>query len=410
MTMYAALTQLFGETAEAALQQAFALGRERFGSPTSFRHGYHRVRCRRVGGEATTPFYLDHLVQRHTDCEALFEIETLDGRWRPLLARDGDTVYALADLAAVIEAHLQETYHRPPRSVSTWLPWHYRRVPERWRIRIHETLVRRRYHAHPEAGDGVWPGWDFSRLVADWLIVLGLAPRPPRERRFVFSHDVDGAEQLPFAIEIAEIEHANGLRTTFFVPAAVLHSHAAEVQRIAALGHEIGLHGLWHDNRQLLRSPSAYLADLEQFRGEMDAFGITGYRAPSLLTSEPLREALAQVLHYDSSLPDTDVYSEAGLHHGCGAWRPYPSAGLIELPVTLPLDDRLHTLGVDDPAPPWIEKIRWLAARGGYAVVCTHANARYYPQGYAHVLRQLLAHLAVEPGWAIATAAEAASL
>ncbi len=410
MRTHAALASLFGEAADVALQSAFARGREHFGAPTDFRHGHHRVRCRRAGSTATTPFYLNHLVQRHTDCPALFEVETLDGRWRPLLARDGETVYALADLAEVIEAHLQETYHRPPRSVSTWLPWHYRRVPERWRIRIHEALVRRRFRAHPEAGDGVWPGWDFPRLVADWLAALGLPPRPLRGQRFVFSHDVDGADQLPFAIEMADIEHANGIRSTFFVPATVLRARAADVEQIAAFGHEIGLHGLWHDNRQLLRLPSAYLADLEQYRGELKAFGVTGYRAPSLLTSEPLRKALAEVFRYDSSLPDTDVYAEAGLHHGCGAWWPYPSAGLIELPVTLPLDDRLHTLGVDDPARAWIEKTCWLAARDGCAVLCTHANNRYYPQGYAHVLRQLLTHLAGEPGWEIVTAAEATSL
>ena len=72
----------------------------------------------------------------------------------------------------------------------------------------------------------------------------GAPPRP--DRYIVLRHDIDFAPE--FSLEMAEIEHAAGVRSTYFVlmDGQFYNPLRSEVirllRRIHALGHEIGLH------------------------------------------------------------------------------------------------------------------------------------------------------------------------
>ncbi|MCB9489374.1 MAG: polysaccharide deacetylase family protein [Deltaproteobacteria bacterium] len=385
---------LFGAEVRAALDAAFANARERFGDPKPIEgvDGTAPLWCRRTGTtDLPVPIYVGALVPPGQLVKILFEVQTPDGRWRPLLAVNDERFFAMADLATLIETHIEEAYRPPARPVSTRLPFDYRAVPPVLRVLIHNLLVRWRKARRPNIAKGVFPIWDAPGLFEAWMTPLGHVPTPTAvPLPFVFSHDVDGAEQLPFAKRIAGAERERGVVAGFFLPAKLLRENAADVDAIAALGHEIGVHGVRHDNRQLLYAPDDYARQLDDYRPEIERYNATGYRAPCLLTSPALRKVLSGRFAYDSSQPDTDVYAEAGDHHGCAHLRPFTFEGLARLPVTLPLDDRLHTLGSRDFVRLWREKMTYLQLRGGAAVLCTHANDLHYPQGFEPILDGLL--------------------
>jgi len=384
-----AIAHLFGPEAIRATRQAYKRGVSLFGEPRRFDGGFTRVLCRKTGsGDETTPIYLDHLMEARAG-QSIFEV-AIEGRWRPLIVSSDKGPIALADLHQLIADHLDERYNPPCRPATTWLPFNYRRVPPWARLVIHHGLVWQRKIRYPRIKEGLWPLWDTQRLFFQWMECLGVDKlRAKKEKFFVITHDVDGAEQLPFAQRIAEVEKDAGIFSTFYLPAIILRQKAEDVQKIADMGHEIGIHGLVHDCRHLMIEPAAYVARIQDYMPEIRHFGIKGYRAPSLLTNSRLRRELALIFSYDSSIPDTDIFAEAGIHRGCGMLEPYPESGLKVLPVTLPLDDRLLTLGYKDTVEFWTKKVRAIFDRGGLPVLCTHANEQYYQSGYQSFFKRL---------------------
>lgn len=84
-------------------------------------------------------------------------------------------------------------------------------------------------------------GFSFVRFQ-DFL--PGAAPLPPRY--IVLRHDIDFAPG--YSLEMAELEHAAGIKSTFFVLVdgqfynPVGSDVVRQIRRIRSLGHEIGLH------------------------------------------------------------------------------------------------------------------------------------------------------------------------
>ena len=72
---------------------------------------------------------------------------------------------------------------------------------------------------------------------------------------------------------------------------------------------------------------------------------IRGFRAPSLLVSDAMYEAVGPRFAWDSSVPDTDTHTLLGPRRGCGTVFPFRRRGCLVLPLTMPADDRLLLLG-----------------------------------------------------------------
>lgn len=385
---------LFGQEAAEALRIAWENTCRRWGQPTESIQGYRRLFCRFPGSNETIPLYLRAVSEYAHGGEVLIEVDLPSGVRSPLLIVEEGMFYLFTDLLQVVEDHLQERYHHPPKPWPARFPFGYRTVPAPIRGWIHWSLVQGRRLFDKEAATGVWPDWPVERFVREILEALGTpAAQTGNERHFLFTHDVDRADQLTFALETAQWEATAGIRACYFVPVEVLSKHPHFAERIVGFGHEVGLHGIRHDNRQLEVPPSEYVEIIQRYADLLKNFDIAGYRAPSLLTSEPLRRELAQVLRYDSSLPDTDIYGEAGRHHGCGVWRPYRTGDMLEIPVTLPLDDRLRTLAVSDPVPFWLEKTQRIWNNGGLPMLLTHTNPSLYPSGFALLGEKILRFL-----------------
>jgi peptidoglycan/xylan/chitin deacetylase (PgdA/CDA1 family) len=228
-----------------------------------------------------------------------------------------------------------------------------------------------------------FPGWPLETALHDLIDLVGVlaeeAAGEPLLRRptwpdgrtwaLVLTHDVETAEGLAGIEHIRRLEERFGLRSCWnFVPERYDVDDAL-VADLAAGGHEIGVHGLRHDGRDLA-SERMLRRRLPAMREAAERWGAVGFRAPATQRRWSLMPKLG--FEYDSSYPDTDPYEpQAG---GCCSWLPFFNQQLVELPITVPQDHTLfEVLGHDDEWI-WTKKIDALRLRGGMALVLTHPD------------------------------------
>jgi peptidoglycan-N-acetylglucosamine deacetylase len=186
------------------------------------------------------------------------------------------------------------------------------------------------------------------------------------------------------------------LPATFFVPGWTADRYPQTVERIAAMGHEIGHHGYSHHS-PLRMDESAERADLERGLEALGRLGVrpTGYRTPSWEASRQTFALLAEHgFTYDSTLMDDD--KPYVLETGGGP--------LVELPPHWSLDDWNQYMYLPDPRsgpgtvhPPsralelWRSELDGMRRHGGLFVLTMHPFLSGRP-GRVEALRSLVEH------------------
>jgi len=179
------------------------------------------------------------------------------------------------------------------------------------------------------------------------------------------------------------------VRATFFVLGYIALKHPAVVRRIAAAGHEVAVHGMFHEPVYAMR-PGRFRRDLLQCRRIVEAAagaGVRGFRAPYFSVTRRSLWALRIVaecgLTYDSS-----IFPVWHFRYGIPAWPAGPTAlnldvrggdrTLVEIPLSVV---RLGGLPVPFcgggylrllPVPMVMRAIRSLNRKGLPAVVYFH--------------------------------------
>jgi peptidoglycan/xylan/chitin deacetylase (PgdA/CDA1 family) len=163
----------------------------------------------------------------------------------------------------------------------------------------------------------------------------------------------------------------------------------AETQR---RGHEIGIHGYDHANRTAFADPEERRRRLAAGRQIGDRYGAVGYRAPSLLRTEPLLQDLAPLYRYDSSIP-TSGGAFPVPNNGCASARPWKLNALWEIPLSLPRDGSLRFLWhrPSEIGALWRSTSDMIARSGGVVCLLTHCEARF--SGNPPMLKQYRAFL-----------------
>jgi peptidoglycan/xylan/chitin deacetylase (PgdA/CDA1 family) len=190
----------------------------------------------------------------------------------------------------------------------------------------------------------------------------------PRGRTWslVLSHDVETAAGRDAIASVRRVEEAVGLRSGWnFVPERY-HVEDALVAELWLAGHEVGVHGLRHDGRDLesLRTLQRRLPDIRRWA---ERWGALGFRAPATHRVWDWMPMLG--FEYDSSYPDTDPYEP--MPGGCCSWLPFFNGQMVELPITLAQDHTaFHILRQGERL--WRAKIELLRQRGGMALLLTH--------------------------------------
>ena len=303
---------------------------------------------------------------------------------------DGRLIFNFDPVATV--AHVTgERYVHPRRPLHTYAPWLVSALPGRVRLAGHHVASRVEGFRHRLGGKpGNAPGEqafpDYPRERSVELIrllfhrALGLEGRSfwPAGASAVamITCDVDTADGQDRMPAIAQEAERLGLTACFYVVGDRFPLDHGLLRRVRQAGHEIGLHGAKHDMRLAYLPYPAVMERLDRCREMVEQHQVVGFRSPALLTSPALTRALSGRFSYDSSVPDTDVDTVAAPRRGCGSLFPFWQGSLLQIPLTLPLDDRLLLRG-ESPGQmvtTWQRKMHWIRKAGGAAVLTTHAE------------------------------------
>lgn len=196
-----------------------------------------------------------------------------------------------------------------------------------------------------------------------------LAPWPHGKRwALVLTHDVETAAGLAALGPVRAAEEARGYRSSWNLVPERYRVTDELVAELKGAGHEVGVHGLRHDGRDL-ESLATLQERLPRIRGWADRWGAVGFRSPATHRTWEWMPRLG--FDYDSSSPDSDPYEPVA--GGCCSWLPFFNERLVELPITLPQD---HTAFVILRAGErlWTDKADLLRERGGMALLITHPD------------------------------------
>lgn len=252
--------------------------------------------------------------------------------------------------------------------------------PRSWLLAARRMLVR--WKGLPDFPD--WPLDDnVVQLVRFYALCL-LAAADEKELEFrwfwpdrhraalMLTHDVESADGLRLAVELADVEQERGFRSSFNVVGAQYPIDYGIVRELDERGFEIGLHGLHHD-RSLFSSRREFERQLPSLRGAAVALGATGFRSPA---THRVVDWLSELpVEYDTTMFHSDPYEpQPG---GCCTLWPFHLGPIVELPYTLPQDHTLFTLLRERSVETWLRQVDAIEARFGLVHCLSHPDPGY---------------------------------
>jgi peptidoglycan/xylan/chitin deacetylase (PgdA/CDA1 family) len=252
-------------------------------------------------------------------------------------------------------------------------------IPRRLQIRARQMLIRR--EGLPE-----FPRWPLDTSVSQLLrfyahcVVLARGEREAEFRWFwpesyraalILTHDVETAEGLPLAVELADLEQEHGFRSSFNL-GAWYKIDPGIIRELTERGFEIGMHGLRHD-RSLFSSRRAFDAQRPELAKLAARLGAEGFRSPA---THRVFDWIGELpISYDGSIPHSDPFEpQPG---GCCSLWPFFIGGVVELPYTLPQDYTLFTLLAHRSPDVWLEQADRIVQEHGLIHSLSHPDPGY---------------------------------
>jgi hypothetical protein len=251
---------------------------------------------------------------------------------------------------------LRDVYYELKPAIPRTLRLGLRRARARW-------LRRRTSDVWPidEAAGrppDAWPGWPNGAQFA-----------------FVLTHDVEEQRGLDRCRALADIETALGFRSAFnFVPEGDYRTPRDLRTHLEDHGFEVGVHDLHHDGK-LYRTRNGFSDHARKINAYLSSWQAEGFRSAFMLHNlEWLKELNVS---YDASTFDTDPFEPQP--DGMRTIFPFvvgrdDATAFVELPCTLPQDSTLFVVLQEKTTDIWKEKLAWVAARGGLALMNVHPD------------------------------------
>lgn len=211
-----------------------------------------------------------------------------------------------------------------------------------------------------------WPGWPDSKQFA-----------------LVLSHDVDTLRGYRQALELAALEEEMGFRSQFnFVPERYADIDIGLLDELKRRGFGIGVHGLKHDGK-LFSCKEIFDESAPRINTYLEKWGTRSFTAPSMIRNHEWMHELD--MNFCVSTFDTDPFEPQS--DGAGTifpyWVPGRSAdhGFLELPYTLVQDFTLFVILGEASIDLWTQKLDWIAANGGMALLNSHPDYMNFGSG-----------------------------
>lgn len=236
--------------------------------------------------------------------------------------------------------------------------------------------------------------------VSTWPILRTAGQQPagwrgwPHQHAFAFvlTHDVESSTGLDRVKALAELELSLGFRSSFnFIPEGSYSVPRSLRHWLTDRGFEVGVHDHRHDGKlyDSFRGFSSSARKINQFLRDWNAVGFRSGFMLHNLDWIPQLDVL-----YDASTFDTDPFEP----QSDGAQTIFPFSlraangrEIVELPYTLPQDSTLFLLLRERTNDIWKEKLSWIAASGGMALLNVHPD--YLSFGRPHARYEYSADL-----------------
>jgi hypothetical protein len=203
-----------------------------------------------------------------------------------------------------------------------------------------------------------WPGWPEGKEFA-----------------LVLTHDAEGSKGFGRVERLMDLDARCGFRSCFnLVPEGEYRVPDSLRERLDQAGFEVGVHGLKHDGKMFF-SRARFASEARRIRKYVSLWGASGFRAPFMHHNLAWMHQLGT--EYDASTFDTDPLEPQP--DGVGTIFPFWVAapdghGYVELPYTLAQDSTLFTVLQEQTIDIWKQKLDWIAAHGGMALLNTHPD------------------------------------
>jgi peptidoglycan/xylan/chitin deacetylase (PgdA/CDA1 family) len=193
----------------------------------------------------------------------------------------------------------------------------------------------------------------------------------PEEHDFalVLTHDVETAEGMRNVLRIAELEEELGFRSSWNIVPYKYSIDRGIVRDLTSRGFEVGVHGYNHDGK-LFTSRRVFDTRVPAINAALESFSAVGFRAPMVHRNLEWLQSLD--VEYDASYFDADPYQ--AMPGGVGSVWPFMAGRFVELPYTLPQDHTLFVALKERDGRIWRQKLAYLRALHGMALVITHPD------------------------------------
>jgi hypothetical protein len=220
----------------------------------------------------------------------------------------------------------------------------------------------------------------------------------------LLTHDVEFASGQRHVELLTKIEEAINLRSCWNFVVRRYEVDVSLVKRLRERGHEIGVHGVYHDGK-LFESEAGFRERLAVMEEAADRWGATGFRSPSLLYDRTLLGTVT--FQWDSSMPAWDPFQPKP--GDCHQYVPFAvNHQCVELPVTMWQDFTLfEELQMTDIAV-WRAQADAVYSAGGMINVIVHPDYMM-TTARRQLYQELLEHLRGKDALWFATPSEVAS-
>ena len=282
------------------------------------------------------------------------------------------------DPVATFEHITQEQYRPVRRPLMSRLPFHYHIVPGRLRAPIARAATIISWHSQNLSVKNNFPSFPVEPALELLLHVIENDSLEKTENKFhvMLTHDVDEPDSFAGVEDLRTIEQEMGFKSVWFFTGRLFDKFEKRVSELKERGNEIGLHGTRHDLKFAHLPKRDMRARLDSVADFIQRWDIRGFRSPYYQRTPRMLHVLSEYFKYDSSVPDTDIFTPGMSPGGCGMIRPFPAGGIVELPVSLPFE--IPFLAGKPAArllPFWRGKIDFIQKAGGVPVVNTHPDA-----------------------------------